>query len=199
MPPEPTPGTATPSRRRWPRALAFAATVAIVAVAVIAGPALLVDFAPASLRFGDGAPALAVDRFGGADGTYVVGYEHDQTMEMAVRLANSGPVGAEVTDVRLVAQSKPLLVHRPGVGPISVGVGDQEQFIVPVRFDNCEAYHEREAMLVDHVDVHVRVLGRTVVERVPLDRTLMARSPMLWQCPDRTIDRSDDLRMGSVR
>ena len=171
----------------------------IVAVAAISGPGLLVDFAPASLRFGDGAPALAVDRFGGPEGTYIVGYDHDQTMERTVRLANSGLVDVEVTDIRLVTQSTPLLVPRPGVGPTSVGAGDEGPVTVAMRFDNCEAYHEREAMLVHQVDVHVQVLGRAIVERVPLDRTMMARSPMLWQCPDRTIDRSDDLRMGSVR
>lgn len=172
---------------------------ALAGAAVVVGPGVLVDMAPASVRFGDGAPALAVDRFGGPDGTYVVGYEHEQAMTMTVTLTDTGLVGAQVTDVRLAAQASPLLVQdRPAeAGPLASG--QHLRVEVPVRFDNCEAYHEREAMLVHHVDVHLRVLGRSIVERVPLDRPMMARSPMLWQCPDRSIDRSDDLRMGSVR
>lgn len=189
-----------PTRRRGRGGLALlaAAAAAIVALGWF-GPVLLVALAPVSVTFGEGAPALAVDRFGGPEGTYVVGYEHDQAMDMHLDLANTGLVGVEVLGVELVTQEAPLLVQQATTGPEELARGADGRFTLPVRFDNCEAYHEREAMLVEHVDVQLRVAGRDVVERVPLDRTMMARSPMLWQCPDRTIDRSDDLRMGSVR
>lgn len=200
-PTDPTPASSAPPPRgrRVRVVLVLALAAAVLAGGVLAGPGLLVDLAPATVRFGDGAPALAVDQFGGPEGTYVVGYEHDQSMTVAVELTSTGLVGAEVTDVRLVTQASPLLVQEGAAEAARLGSGGSARFDVPVRFDNCEAYHEREAMLVHHVDVHLQVLGRTVVERVPLDRPMMARSPMLWQCPDRSIDRSDDLRMESVR
>lgn len=167
---------------------------AVVVVVWLAAPGALLRLAPASLQFEDGAPAAVVDGFGGPQGAYVVGYEHDTYMAVDVHLRNAGPVGITVHDVRLQLQAAPLLVPADSAAPGVIGSGDRGVAGVRVRFDNCEAYHEREAMLVEAVEVEARVLGRTVVEQVALDRPLMVRSPMLWQCPDRTIDRSDDRR-----
>lgn len=188
---------ARPSKRaRWRRwTLAAAATLlAVLAGVWFATPGVLLRLAPVSLQFEDGAPAAVVDRFGGPNGTYVVGYEHDAYLDVDVRLHNRGPVGIAVDDVRLDLQAAPLLVPADADVPGPMSAGERAAAGVQLRFDNCEAYHEREAMLVEAVEVEARVLGRTVIERVPLDRPLMARSPMLWQCPDRTLDRSDDLR-----
>ncbi len=160
----------------------------------LAAPGALLRLAPASLQFDDGAPAAVVEGFGGPRGAYVVGYEHDAYMGVDVHLRNAGPVGVTVQDVRLQLQAAPLLVPADGTTPGVIRSGGQGKAGLQLRFDNCEAYHEREAMLVEAVEVEARVLGRTVVERVALDRPLMARSPMLWQCPDRTLDRSDDVR-----
>lgn len=165
-----------------------------VAIAWVVAPGALVRLAPASLQFENGAPTAVVEGFGGPQGAYVVGYEHDAYMGVDVQLRNAGPVGVAVHDVRLQLQADPLLVPADTTAPGTIPSGGQDVAHVQLRFDNCEAYHEREAMLVEAVEVKARVLGRTVVELVALDRPLMARSPMLWECPDRTIDRSDDTR-----
>lgn len=186
------PGNA--GRRRALAAVVGLAVVIVVVVLWAAAPGALVRLAPASLQFEDGALAAVVDGFGGPQGTYVVGYEHDASLEVDVLLHNTGPVGIAVHAVRLDLQEAPLLVPAATTVPGDVPSGAQDVAAMRLRFDNCEAYHEREAMLVEAVEVEARVLGRTVVERVVLDRPLMARSPMLWQCPGRTLDRSDDTR-----
>lgn len=188
--------SAVPSRRAWRHRLLIGVVVLAVAVAVVwvAAPGTMVRLAPVSLQFGDGAPAAVVDGFGGPQGTYVVGYEHDTYVDVDVLLHNAGPIGVAVEQVRLDMQHAPLLVPADSTAPGGIPSGGHGVAGVELRFDNCEAYHEREAMLVEAVEVEATVLGRTVVERVALDRPLMVRSPMLWQCPDRTIDRSDDRR-----
>lgn len=181
------------------RTVAVAGAVAVVllgGLAVLLAPSLLVRVAPASLRFDEPGLATAVDGFGGPAGTYVVGYEHDAYLGVGIRVANRGPVALHVHGVRLASQAAPLLVPAGTGDPVTVAPGEVAWVEVDHRFDNCEAYHEREAMLVDEVELMVEVLGRTRVEAVPLDRSLMARSPMLWQCPDRTVDREDDRRGG---
>lgn len=178
-------------------------TTALVVVAALAlglagmwavAPGLLVRVAPVSLGFRDGAPAAVVEGFSGPAGAYVVGYEHDDYLDVDVAVANAGMVPIVVDGVELDLQTAPLLVPAEAAAPGAVPAGETAAGSVRLRFDNCEAYHEREAMVVDHVVVHARVLGRAVTERVALDRPLMARSPMLWQCPDRTIERYDDRR-----
>jgi len=159
-----------------------------------AAPAALLRVAPVSLDFRDGAPAAVVEGFNGPSGAYVVGYEHDDYLDVDVAVANAGVVPIAVDGVELDMQTAPLLVPAEATAPGAVPAGETATGAVRLRFDNCEAYHEREAMVVDHLLVHATVLGRSVTERVALDRPLMARSPMLWQCPDRTIERYDDRR-----
>lgn len=167
------------------RRLALAGLAAVVAAGLLwaLAPGAAIRLAPVSLAFDEGAPATVVEGFEGPRGAYVVGYEHDAYLDVAVTVANGGPVPVTVSAVQLDTGGAPLLV---GTEASSSGLR--------LRFDNCEAYHEREAMVVDHAMVDLEVLGRTVRERVPLDRPLVARSPMLWQCPDRTLDRQDDVR-----
>lgn len=174
----------------------IAAVASLVAVAGVwlGAPGLLMRIAPVSLQFDAAAPAIAVEGFDGPAGAYVVGYEHDTYLDVDVVVHNTGPAGVVVRDVRLDLQPAPLLVPAETTAPGEVDRGQDATAGMRLRFDNCESYHEREAMVVDSVEVEARVLGRTVVERVPLDRPLMARSPMLWQCPDRTLDRDDDRR-----
>lgn len=160
----------------------------------LAAPGLLVRLAPVTLEFEQDAPAIAVDDFAGPAGAYVVGYEHDSYLDIDATVRNAGPAAVTVRAVRLDLQSAPLLVPAEASALGVVGPGQESSATLRMRFDNCEAYHEREAMVVRSVEVEASVLGRTVVERVALDRPLMARSPMLWQCPDRTLDRDDHRR-----
>lgn len=186
----------TPTKRRWMRGVGgVVGTLLVVLVSVwLAAPGLLVRLAPVTLEFGQDAPALPVDGFSGPEGAYVVGYEHDTYLDVDATVRNSGPTAVTVRAVRLDLQSAPLLVPAEATTPGVVGPGQEAAASLRLRFDNCEAYHEREAMVVRSVEVEATVLGRTVVEQVALDRPLMARSPMLWQCPDRTLDRDDDRR-----
>lgn len=199
-----TPGAEHPAdQRRRPRGRLIALIVVVgLALGVVglwaAAPGVLLRVAPVSLSFRDGAPASVVEGFNGPAGAYVVGYEHDAYLDVDVAVANAGVVPIVVERVELDLQTAPLLVPAEAVAPGPVPAGDTDTGSVRLRFDNCEAYHEREAMVVDHVRVHATVMGRTVTERVALDRPLMARSPMLWQCPDRTIERYDDRRSGQV-
>lgn len=166
------------------RAVLVALVVLVAAGALWAvAPGAVVRLQPVSLAFADEAPATVVEGFEGPRGAYVVGYEHDAYLDVSVSVANAGPVPVDVGAVRLDTAAAPLLV-----------AAEQGDDAIRLRFDNCEAYHEREVMVVDHALVDVAVLGRTVQRRVPLDRPLVARSPMLWQCPDRTLDRQDDVR-----
>ncbi len=186
----------TPTRRRWTRVLGAAVGVRLVVLGGVwlAAPGLLVRLAPVTLEFGQDAPATAVDGFSGPAGAYVVGYEHDTYLDVDATVRNAGPTAVNVLAVRLDLQSVPLLVPTEASAPGVVGSGQESSASLRLRFDNCEAYHEREAMVVRSVEVEATVLGRTVVEQVALERPLMARSPMLWQCPDRTLDRDDHRR-----
>lgn len=171
--------------------------VALAALVWTVAPSLLLRPGPVSLGFGGDAPAAVVEGFAGPQGAYVVGYEHDAYLEVDVRVPRPGPFGAEVLEVQPVLQDAPLVVPVGGWSPAVASAtrsADQHEGTWWWRFDNCESYHEREAMVVDRVEVEARVLGRTVVEEVALDRPLVVRSPMLWQCPDRTIERGDDRR-----
>lgn len=199
----PTPATAAPpprgpapSRgRRWSRVLAALAVVVLgVTTSWVAAPGWFVRLAPVGLGFAPGAPASVVEGFHGAAGTYVLGYAHDQYLDVDVTVANAGVLPVTVEEVGLDLPAVPLLVPADASAPGRLAPGEAGAAGLHLRFDHCEAYHEREAMVVEHAVVRVRVLGRTVTEQVRLDRPLMARSPMLWQCPDRTIDRGDDRR-----
>lgn len=184
----------TGRRRVLAAVVGLTVVLGVLGVLWLAAPGALVRLAPASLQFEDGAPAAVVEGFGGPRGAYVVGYEHDTSLDVDVVLHNAGPLGVSVQDVHLDVQAAPLLVPAGTTAPGDIRPGGQAVGSMRLRFDNCEAYHEREAMLVEVIEVEARVLGRTVVEGVALDRPLMARAPMLWQCPDRTLDRSDDPR-----
>lgn len=181
------------SRRPWVLVGVLLATAMLLAAWAVA-PRALTRHGPVSLDFGPDAPATVVEGFGGPAGAYVVGYDHDAYLDVAVAVPTRAPFGVEVVDVRPVLQDAPLLVPTDVWDPARAGAGEAVTGAWRLRFDNCEAYHEREAMVVDRVEVEARVLGRVVVEEVALDRPMMVRSPMLWQCPDRTIDRQDDRR-----
>lgn len=197
-PVEPPADTGAPARRRRPWLLVGVLLAAVVLLAAwVVAPGALTHHGPVSLDFDRDAPAAVVEGLEGPAGAYVVGYEHDTYVDVTVAVPNRGPVAVEVLDVRPVLQDAPLLVPTEGWAPTADERSTSGSAVTGawrLRFDNCEAYHEREAMVVDRVEVASRVLGRVVVDEVALDRPMMVRSPMLWQCPDRTIDRGDDRR-----
>lgn len=186
-PPEAPPVDATaaaPAARAPGRA--WLALVLVGALAVVAGAAVLV----ASLR----GPTVVTPRFAGGDavatdwgnaeawgrpGSWVLGYQDGTSMTMAVPWS-----GGPVTEARL------------GAGPVDLAtitatevVGDE--LVTSITFDGCAYFHERELQVFPTMTVVTPDGGTT---QVTFDRPLFVRSPMLWQCPDRNIDRSANNR-----
>lgn len=159
----------------------WAALVVAGALVAVAGAALLF----ASLR----GPALVTPRFSGGDavaiewgnaeawgqpGSWVLDYRDGTTMTMAVPWS-----GGPVAEAWL------------GAGPVDLAtiidtdvVG--EELVATITFDGCDYFHERELQAYPTMTV-VSADGGTT--QLTFDRPLLVRSPMLWQCPDRTIDR----------
>lgn len=110
----------------------------------------------------------------GAQGSWVLGYEDGTVVGLEVPWD-----GGDVTDARL------------GAGPVdlaTVVAADAADGVLrlEVLLDGCEYFHEREMQVLPTITV-TGVDGGTTVLR--LDRPLLVRSPMLWQCPDRLVDR----------
>lgn len=156
--------------------------LAVGAIATVAGAALLVT----ALR----GPALVTPRFAGGEvvatewgnaeawgqpGSWVLDYQDGTTMSITVPWS-----GGPVTEARL------------GVSPVDLAtitdtevVGDE--LVATISFDGCDYFHERELQVFPAMTVITADGGTT---QVTFDRPLFVRSPMLWQCPDRNIDRN---------
>jgi hypothetical protein len=184
------------SRRR--RAVGLATVGAVVAVVAAylwaTGPAVrLVAAGPLGLSNPEVGATVA--GLGASGATHVMFYRHDAYSTIGVPVQNAGPLPATVTGMRLVTPDDyPLLVAVDGPEAVMLAAGGQTDLALVTRFDNCEYYHERGAMLVTEVAVDTTVLGRTRTHLVTLDHPLYVRSPMITGCPDRTLDRSDHQR-----
>lgn len=161
---------------------AWIALVVVGLLSTITGAALLL----ASLR----APAVVTPRFSGGDalatewgnaeawgqpGSWVLGYEDGATMTLTVPWS-----GGPVTEARL------------GTGPVDLATitdakEDDGELVATITFDGCDYFHERELQVFPTMSV---TTADGVTTRVTFDRPLFVRSPMLWQCPDRKIDRA---------
>lgn len=167
--------SASPTGRAW-----LALVVAGV-LTIVAGAAVLA----ATLR----GPAVVTPRFAGGDamatewgnaeawgrpGSWVLGYRDGSSMTMVVPWSGGPVEGA-----------------RLGAGPVDLAtitaaeVQDGE-LVVTIGFDGCDYFHERELQVFPTMTVVTSDGGTT---QVTFDRPLFVRSPMLWQCPDRRIDR----------
>lgn len=162
------------------------ALLVVGAIAIAAGATILAT----ALR----APALVTPRFAGGDavatewgnaeawgqpGSWVLGYQDGTTMTMTVPWS-----GGPVAEAWL------------GAGPVDLAtITDTEviggELVTTIAFDGCDYFHERELQVFPAMTV-ITADGSTT--QVTFDRPLFVRSPMLWQCPDRSIDRSANNR-----
>lgn len=168
------------ARRRGLRVLAVAATIGVVAAIAMA---LLAPPDRVTPTFPDDVEVVESDwgnpEAYGVEGSRILRYEHDTTVQMTVPWE-----GEPVVDVRL------------GDAPIHLlTVTEFEQrdaaLDLTVHRDNCRWFHERSIDVFDGVTL---TLANGSSTKVLFDRPLLAKSPMLASCPDRTYYRQDDQR-----
>lgn len=120
----------------------------------------------------------------GVEGSHILAYRH----------------GTDVT-VRLPWDRGDVRSARLGDGDLHLlTVTEVEQhdgeLVLTVRRDNCRYFHERAIDMFPHVTLGLTD-GSDV--RVVFDRPVFVKSPMLASCPDRTLDRQDDVRDATRR
>lgn len=202
-PAEVAPGPADPaggrSGRRSRRRVVIWAGAAVVALALV-GLSLVRTTGfdgPVELRFAPDAEAVTLPAFEG--GTHVLRYRHGDTVSFSFPLRNRGLLPLTITEVR-IEEDRWSLVHVDDVRvgseplPVRLGAGDTATVEVTARYGNCRYYHERELQSLDAVSVEASTLGVHRTRRVPLDHPLVIPSPMIVDCPDRTLVRDDDVR-----
>lgn len=135
----------------------------------------------------------------GERGAHILAYEYGKEFTVRVSISNSGPVPMTVTDVALTNEPRPL-AETIGVRvagerlPLTFWPGETLRVELRVRFGNCRYYHEREMQSMPGAVVTGHVLGASAVATAPFDHDLVAHSPMIIGCPDRTLVRGDDRR-----
>lgn len=193
MPPRAAPG----SRRGGRRArLALAAGVALAGLlaGVVAAAPAVVSLAPIAPVFGGDAVVTTVPEYG-PRGTHIVGYRHGARLTMELPVRNTGPLPVTVTGVSTGVSQLPLFTITAVSGlPVSIGPGQTGRIALDAELGNCRYYSEREVQIVDGLQLTVRTLARPVDRVVPLDRPLLVPSPMIVGCPDRKLNRQQDIR-----
>lgn len=147
---------------------------------------------PLPVRFTADAEVVTLPAYG-PDGSHVLLYAHGATVTFTVPLHNEGAVPITVESVALGDEPRPLLEAEP-IPTTRVGAGDTVDLTVTARYGNCRYYHEREVQLYPSVTVRGEALGVGVTKTVDLDSPFVVHAPMIVDCPDRTLDRSDDVR-----
>ena len=153
---------------------------------------------PAPLSFVAGSEVVSLPTFGD-EGSHVLLYRHGETVTFSLPLENHGAVPLTVTGVRLSDRAQSMLeVERVSVGadelPVRLAAGESAALRVTARYGNCRYYHEREIESFPSAVVDVDVLGLGVTRTVAFDHPLVLHSPMIVDCPDRTLRRDDDVR-----
>lgn len=193
-----------PPRARRRGGVLLAAVVALLGAAATA----LLLWAPSSVEltagrtaFSGEAEVVGVPGYG-QRGTDAVHYLDGATLHITVPVRNDGPLPVTVEDVTTGAGVLPLLDVRAVEGlPLRLGAGEQGDVVLRAVLTNCERYNERQVQNVDAVQLSVQPALPLSAERsvsVPLDRPLLVHSPMIVGCPDRTLDRNDDLRRDAL-
>lgn len=181
--------------RRWLRRALFASGLVLLVVGALGTAApLLVRFERPVTPSISGAENATVPGFDGV-GAHVVGYEHHGYVDVVVPLVNEGPLPVLVTGVELTQEPSPLVTTVETDLPGMLAPGERGAVVIRGRFDNCRYYHERELQSYEAVTVRSRVAGIAPASTVlPLDLPVLVHSPMVVDCPDRTLDRGDDVR-----
>lgn len=176
----------------------LAAAVVVVVGGVGAAPST-VGFAPVEASFGGEVPVQTLPSYG-ARGTQVVGYVHNATSRLRLRLRNDGPLPVTVTSVALPSGVAPLLALREVRGlPVTLAPGERRDVEAVAVLANCRYSHEREMEIHDRLRIGFRVLGRSGKRQVRFDRPLLVHSPMIVGCPDRLLNRQAHDRSELVR
>lgn len=143
-------------------------------------------------------------------GVHIVKYQHSDTVTYSFSFRNMGPVGITVTGVPLPDEDERRLLQAVAAGlpagpsadgsemmpfkPFALGAGEEQRIILQGRFDNCEYYTERAVEIVDGQTIEFRVAGVPRTATVPFERDLVVRSPVIKDCAQRTLDRSEHRR-----
>lgn len=207
-----TVGELQPRRRSRRRRVLRYVPVLLPPVLVLAA-LVLAPYQPLS-QTGDVQPgpqmqAVTVEEFDEA-GVHIVKYEHGDTVSYSFTVRNTGPVGITVTGVPLPEERERRLLQPvaatlpPGSSadnsgmtpfkPFALGAGKAQQIVVQGRFDNCEYYTERAVEVVDGQTIEFRLAGVPRTATVPFERDLVVKSPVIKDCPERTLDRSEHRR-----
>lgn len=191
----PTPAAPTTARASRPWATVLAALLVLAGAVGSFGlwASATVDLSAGSSRFGGTADVVTVPQYG-ARGTHVVDYRHGADVEFVVPIRNDGPLPVRVTVATAGAVVLPLLGLAGDALPVTVPPGQSRDLVLRGTLGNCAYYHERQVQNVESVTVEAEVLGLAVTRVLPLDSPLLVHSPMIVDCPDRTLTRNDDAR-----
>lgn len=177
---------------RW--RVAAAVLVAVLLGGVLLAPYLIRLEASGAPRFSPGA-AVTVPAYG----THILAYTYGEQFTVDVRLVNRGILPMTITRIRLTDEPRPLAqttsVQVDGQPlPTTLWPGESADVTLRARFTNCRYYHEREMQTMPGVLVDGHLLGRPVTQTAAFDHNLVAHSPMIVDCPNRTLTRDDDIR-----
>jgi hypothetical protein len=190
-----TPVLAAPARRRRlpPVVIAALLVVAGVAASLVLAAPRLASFGAIAPRAA-GAPYVTVPEYG-ANGAYILGYQHAVHVRLSLPVSNSGPLPLTVTSVELGGGPAPMIAVRGIAGlPVTLWPGRSADIRVSAVLTNCRYFHERAMQIYTGVTLRFRSMGRDGVRVVPFDRPVFVKSPMLVGCPGRKLDRSIDNR-----
>ena len=135
----------------------------------------------------------------GERGTDLLAYRYGESFTMTLPLVNDGLVPVTVTDVRLTDEPRPLaevtaVTADDTALPVTVTAGETRRVELTVRFGNCRYYTERETQEYSGAVVDGSVFGRGMRLTAGFRHELVAASPMIASCPERTLRRDDDVR-----
>ncbi|HZN15167.1 MAG TPA: hypothetical protein VFB78_12915 [Acidimicrobiales bacterium] len=187
-------------RRRWRGrvALWLGGAALLVAMTLVATVASVRISGTAPVGFGGAAEVVTLPHYGDG-GSHILNYAHGDLVTLTFPLTNTGRLPVTVTAVRL--GDRPLSLLEPQdvvVGsarlPMRLDPGKSASVVLTAREGNCRYFHEREIELFPAALVDLEVLGVNLTRRVAFDHEIVVHSPMIVGCPDRTLDRSDDIR-----
>jgi hypothetical protein len=182
-------------RSRHHRVVVWIVATVAVASALVAGLRAGARVDGGRLAFDAATDVVTLDGLG-PSGAHVLVYHHGAQAALSFPIENRGPLSLRVTDVRLDTGRISMLIAGPAdsLSPLTLAAGASATLHVPVQLGNCRYFHEREVELVPAALIDVELLGMTLTRRVEFDRPLAVRSPMIVDCPERTLARSDDTR-----
>jgi hypothetical protein len=167
------------------RLLAVAGVAAIIAGGTMVAAGLRGDPDRVAMQFG-GDPFAVQSSWGDADlfgvpGSWVVPYGHGSIITMHVPWD-----GEQIADAWFDEDEPSLFI-------VDSVTQTADEVQLQLTMGNCRYFHERELDMF--AGVHLVAADGDTTELL-FDRPVIVHSPMLWGCPDRSVDRGDDRRTG---